>query len=41
MIILREKITIDKLKTIETETFFEDMIKAVVDIEQEIIAVSS
>ena len=41
MIILREKTTIDKLKTIETETFFEDMIKAVVDIEQEIIAVNA
>ena len=41
VIILREKITIDKLKTIETETFFEDMIKAVVDIEQEIIAVNA
>ena len=35
MKILNEKVDIDKLRTIETETFFEDMIKAVVDTEQE------
>lgn len=37
MTIIKNKVDIDKLKTIEAETFFEDMIKAVVDIEQEII----
>lgn len=41
MIILYEKVAIDKLKTIEEEMFFGDMIKAVVDIEQEIIAVNA
>ena len=41
MKILNEKVDIDKLRTIETETFFEDMIKAVVDTEQEIIAVNA
>ncbi len=41
MVIIKEKVDIDKLKTIEAETFFEDMIKAVVDIEQGIIAVNA
>ena len=41
MVIIKEKVDIDKLKTIENETFFGDMIKAVVDIEQGIIAVNA
>ena len=41
MIVLNEIVPIEKLKTIEAETFFEDMIKAVVDIEKGIVAVNA
>lgn len=41
MLILDRYITLDELKTIETETFFEDMMKCVVDIDRKIIAVNA
>lgn len=41
MLILDEKITKDELKTIEDESFFDDMIKCVVDIDLGLIAVNA
>ena len=41
MIILKEKIDKQKLINIENETFFEDMIKCVVDIDKGIVAVNA
>ena len=41
MVNIKEKINLDKLQEIENVTFFEDMMKAVVDIEKEEIAVNA
>lgn len=41
MIILDKQISVEELKTIENETFFEDMMKAVVDIEKGLVAVNA
>ena len=41
MVNIKEKINLDKLKEIENVRFFEDMMKAVVDIEKEEIAVNA
>lgn len=41
MVNIKEKINLDKLQEIEDVTFFEDMMKAVVDIEKEEIAVNA
>lgn len=41
MIILNKKITLEELKAIESKTFFEEMMKCVVDIDKKIIAVNA
>ncbi len=41
MIILDKKYTVDKLMNIEPEVFFNDMVKCVVDIKRELIAVNA
>ncbi|MCD7957777.1 MAG: DUF5674 family protein [Lachnospiraceae bacterium] len=41
MLILNKKVTVDELMHIEKKTFFDDMIKAVVDIEKELLAVNA
>lgn len=41
MIVINEKIDIERLKQIEDESFFEDMIKCVVDIDQGKLAVNA
>ncbi|MCD7818614.1 MAG: DUF5674 family protein [Lachnospiraceae bacterium] len=41
MVVLNKKITIDELMHIETEAFFDDMVKCVVDIRKELIAVNA
>ena len=41
MIILKKKIKLEDLATIESKTFFEKMIKCVVDIDKKIIAVNA
>ena len=41
MVILKERITKEKLVSIEDHVFFEDMMKCVVDIDKEIIAVNA
>ena len=41
MILLDKKITLEQLKTIESETFFDYMSKAVVDIKKGLIAVNA
>ncbi len=41
MIILEERVTLEELQHIEDEDFFEDMMKCVVDVEKELIAVNA
>ncbi|MCD7885699.1 MAG: DUF5674 family protein [Lachnospiraceae bacterium] len=41
MLILDKKVTANELMHIERETFFDDMVKAVVDIEKELLAVNA
>ena len=41
MLILKEKIDKEHLQNIEVESFFDDMIKCVVDIKKELIAVNA
>ena len=41
MLILNTKMTLKQLEDLEEESFFDDMVKAVVDINKEIIAVSA
>lgn len=41
MLILTNKITIKELEAIESETYFEYMSKAVVDVEKELVAVNA
>ena len=41
MLILEKKVTVDELLHIEPKVFFDDMVKCVVDIEEEIIAVNA
>lgn len=41
MIILNEKINVDDLPHVEETTYFEDMVKCVVDIDRELIAINA
>ena len=41
MVILHEMVDMNRLRTIEQDVFFDDMIKCVVDVEREIIAVNA
>ncbi len=41
MVILDKKVTVDELMNIELEVFFNDMVKCVVDIKKELIAVNA